>query len=74
MKVECTDLMDPRLVCVGTISRVVGRLLKVGSYPVLYIQYIRIRIGPVFRSFVDPDLRYKFTVQRLTQLTENFLM
>ena len=37
MKVECTDLMDPRLVCVGTISRVVGRLLKVGSYPVLYI-------------------------------------
>ena len=29
MKVECTDLMDPRLVCVGTISRVVGRLLKV---------------------------------------------
>ena len=71
MKVECTDLMDPRLVCVGTISRVVGRLLKVGSYPVLYI---RIRIGPVFRSFVDPDLRYKFTVLRLTQLTENFLM
>ena len=29
MKVECRDLMDPRLVCVGTISRVVGRLLKV---------------------------------------------
>merc|ERR1719233_2601596 len=29
MKVECTDLMDPRLVCVSTISRVVGRLLKV---------------------------------------------
>lgn len=29
MKVECTDLMDPRLVCVGTISRVVGRLLRV---------------------------------------------
>lgn len=29
MKVECTDLMDPRLVCVGTISRVVNRLLKV---------------------------------------------
>jgi len=29
MKVECTDLMDPRLVCVGTISRVVSRLLKV---------------------------------------------
>ena len=29
MKVECTDLMDPRLVCVGTVSRVVGRLLKV---------------------------------------------
>ena len=34
MKVECTDLMDPRLVCVGTISRVVGRLLKVRTkYP-----------------------------------------
>jgi hypothetical protein len=32
MKVECTDLMDPRLVCVGTISRVVGRLLKVADY------------------------------------------
>ena len=29
MKVECRDLMDPILVCVGTISRVVGRLLKV---------------------------------------------
>jgi len=29
MKVECTDLMDPKLVCVGTISRVVGRLLRV---------------------------------------------
>lgn len=29
MKIECADLMDPRLVCVATISRVVGRLLKV---------------------------------------------
>ena len=29
MKVEATDLMDPRLVCVSFISRVVGRLLKV---------------------------------------------
>merc|ERR1719460_3390349 len=29
MKVECTDLMDPRLVCVSTINRVVNRLLKV---------------------------------------------
>lgn len=29
MKLECCDLMDPRLVCVATISRVVGRLLKV---------------------------------------------
>lgn len=29
MKLEAADLMDPRLVCVGTISRVVGRLLKV---------------------------------------------
>ena len=26
---ECTDLMDPRLVCVSTINRVVNRLLKV---------------------------------------------
>jgi len=29
MKVECTDLMDPRLVCVSTVNRVVGHLLKV---------------------------------------------
>ncbi|GAB0092195.1 Sfmbt [Sergentomyia squamirostris] len=29
MKIECADLMDPRLVCVATISRVVGRLLKI---------------------------------------------
>jgi hypothetical protein len=29
MKLECADLMDPRLVCVATISRVVSRLLKV---------------------------------------------
>lgn len=29
MKIEAADLMDPRLVCVGTIARVVGRLLKV---------------------------------------------
>lgn len=29
MKVECADLMDPRLVCVASISRVVGNLLKI---------------------------------------------
>ena len=29
MKLECTDLMDPRLVCVSTVNKVVGRLLKV---------------------------------------------
>ena len=29
MKVEAADQMDPKLICVGTISRVVGRLLKV---------------------------------------------
>lgn len=29
MKLECADVMDPRLVCVATICRVVGRLLKV---------------------------------------------
>lgn len=29
MKIECADLMDPRLVCVATVSRVVGRLLRI---------------------------------------------
>lgn len=29
MKLEAADQMDPRLICVSTISRVVGRLLKV---------------------------------------------
>lgn len=29
MKLEAADLMDPRLVCVGTVARVVGRLLKI---------------------------------------------
>lgn len=29
MKLECADLMDPRLVCVATIAKIVGRLLKV---------------------------------------------
>lgn len=29
MKLECADLMDPRLVCVATIAKMVGRLLKV---------------------------------------------
>jgi len=29
MKVEAADLMDPRLICVATVSRVVGRLLKI---------------------------------------------
>ncbi|KAL1506365.1 hypothetical protein ABEB36_005740 [Hypothenemus hampei] len=29
MKIEAADLMDPRLVCIATISKVVGRLLKV---------------------------------------------
>jgi len=29
MKVEAADQMDPKLICVGTIARVVGRLLKV---------------------------------------------
>ena len=28
MKVEAADQMDPKLICVGTIARVVGRLLK----------------------------------------------
>ena len=29
MKLEASDQMDPRLICVSTISRIVGRLLKV---------------------------------------------
>ncbi|KAJ8984576.1 hypothetical protein NQ317_006038 [Molorchus minor] len=29
MKIEAADLMDPRLVCVATVAKVVGRLLKV---------------------------------------------
>lgn len=29
MKIECADLMDPRLVCVATIVKVVGRVLRV---------------------------------------------
>lgn len=29
MRLECADLMDPRLVCVATVSRVVANLLKV---------------------------------------------
>lgn len=29
MKVEAADLMDPRLICVATISHIVGRLLKI---------------------------------------------
>lgn len=29
MKIEAADLMDPRLVCVATIAKVVGRLLRV---------------------------------------------
>lgn len=31
MRLECADLMDPRLVCVATIARVVADLLKVGG-------------------------------------------
>ncbi|XP_054260917.1 polycomb protein Sfmbt isoform X2 [Macrosteles quadrilineatus] len=29
MKLEAVDLMEPRLVCVATVSRVIGRLLKI---------------------------------------------
>lgn len=29
MRLEAADLMDPRLICVGTVSRVIGRLLKI---------------------------------------------
>jgi len=30
MKLECVDLMDPKLICVGTVKQVVNRLIKVG--------------------------------------------
>jgi hypothetical protein len=30
MKLECVDLMDPKLICVATVKQVVNRLLKVG--------------------------------------------
>lgn len=29
MKLEAVDLMEPRLICVGTVARVVGRLLRI---------------------------------------------
>lgn len=29
MKIECADLMDPRLVCVATIVKMVGRVMRV---------------------------------------------
>lgn len=29
MKVECADLMDPRLVCVATIVRIVNRVVRI---------------------------------------------
>lgn len=29
MKIECADLMDPRLVCVATVAKTVDRLVKV---------------------------------------------
>lgn len=29
MKIECADLMDPRLVCVATIVKIVGRVLRI---------------------------------------------
>lgn len=29
MKIECADLMDPRLVCVATIVRIIGRVVRV---------------------------------------------
>jgi hypothetical protein len=30
MKLECVDLMDPKLICVATVNQVVNRLVKVG--------------------------------------------
>lgn len=42
MHLEATDIMDPRLVCVATISRVVGRLLRVhfDGWEVEYDQWL----------------------------------
>lgn len=42
MHLEATDIMDPRLVCVATIARVVGRLLRVhfDGWEVEYDQWL----------------------------------
>ena len=29
MKIEAVDLMEPRLICVATVTRIVGRLLRI---------------------------------------------
>lgn len=42
MKVECADLMDPSLVCVATVSKVVGRLLRINfdGWEEMYDQWL----------------------------------
>ena len=37
MKLEASDQMDPRLICVSTIARTVGRLLKVKFSVEIYL-------------------------------------
>ncbi|ESO06919.1 hypothetical protein HELRODRAFT_77216, partial [Helobdella robusta] len=42
MKVEAVDLMDPKLICVATITTIVGRLMKIhfDGWEVLYDQWV----------------------------------
>lgn len=44
MKIECADLMDPKLVCVATISRIVGRLMRINfdGWEEVYDQWLDI--------------------------------
>ena len=44
MKLEASDQMDPRLICVSTIARTVGRLLKVTLVVVLYLATLIFKI------------------------------
>lgn len=57
MKIECADLMDPKLVCVATISRIVGRLVRINfdGWEEVYDQWLDIEspdMYPVGWSFL----------------------
>lgn len=41
MRLEAVDLMEPRLICVGTVTRVIGRLLRIhfDGWDVTYDQW-----------------------------------